>query len=369
MGVPAGGLGLLAAAIGLGWAAAPFLARRTDRWPARTRLIAATVAGAAASVASAFSPTWTVLLVLRGLGALCAGTAAPALTSLLHAQAGPKRLGRDIGIVMSGPRLLGNLLAPALVTTIAVHYGWRAGLGASAVLAAGGAVVLAVLVRGGPPGEPERARRRVQYMPGGRRDVVLGTVATVAILAWMTVLAQNGLPMLTGWLDISAAAAGRLLAVFGFGAFAAAALVPALSDRIGRRPAILFACGVGGGAGLALGMLAASGALALAGVAAVLLGLSGMVLGALPVAASVLPAEAVAGGDVGRSMLAPMVGGEIVGAALVPLLVARFVSESGGAAAGVAATALLVLAVVGVAPALRRPQPTPQASQASHDTS
>lgn len=264
---------------------------------------------------------------------------------------------------MSGPRLLGNLVAPVLVTMIAVRYGWRAGLGASAVLTAGGAVLLAVLVRGGPPGEPERARRRVRYVPGGRRDVVLGTVATVAALAWMTVLAQNGLPMLTGWLDVSPTAAGRLLSAFGVGAFAAAVLIPALSDRIGRRPAVLLACGAGGAAGLALGTLAASGALALAGVAAALLVVSGSVLGALPVAASVLPAEAVAGGDVGRSMLAPMVGGEILGAALVPLVVARFVSDAGGAAAGVVATALLVLAVVAVAPFLRRPRTMPQPSQ------
>lgn len=354
MRVPVGRLGLLAAAIGLGWAAAPFLARRTDRLAPRTRLLLAIGAGATLSLASAFSPSWAILLALRGLGALCAGTAAPAMTTLLHALARPGRLGRDVGIVMSAPRLLGGILAPVLVTAVAERYGWRASLGTSAVLMAGGGVMLALLVPGTSPGESEPARRRVRYVPGGARDVVLGTVAAIAVLAWMTVLAQNGPPVLTGWLTVSVADAGRLLAAFGVGSFVAAVAIPTLSDRIGRTRALMLACGLGGGAGLALGAIAASGALAVVGVAAGLLALSGIALGALPLAGAVLPAEAVADGDVGRSMMAPMVGGEILGGALVPFLVARFASQDGGAARGVAATAVLLLAVVVATPFLRR---------------
>lgn len=116
----------------------------------------------------------------------------------------------------------------------------------------------------------------------------------------------------------------------------------------------MLACGLGGGAGVALGAIAASGTLAVVGVAAGLLALSGIALGALPLAGAVLPAEAVADGDVGRSMMAPMVGGEILGGALVPYLVARFASQDGGAARGVAATAVLLLTVVVATPFLRR---------------
>lgn len=353
MHVAAGRLGLLAAVIGLGWAVAPFLARRTDRLAPRARLLLAIGAGAMLSLASALSPSWAMLLALRGLGALCAGTAAPAMTTLLHGLARPGRLGRDVGIVMSAPRLLGGILAPVLVTAVAMRYGWRASLGTSAVLTAGGGAMLALLVPTGPPGEPEPERRRVRYVPGGARDVVLGTAAAVAVLAWMTVLAQNGPPMLTAWLSVSVADAGRLLAVFGVGSFIAAIVIPALSDRIGRKRALMLACGVGGGSGLALGAVAASGALARVGVAAGLLALSGVALGALPLAGAVLPAEAVADGDVGRSMMGPMVGGEILGGALVPFLVARFASDEGGAK-GVAAAAVLLLAVVVATPFLRR---------------
>lgn len=90
-----GGVGILALAIGVGWALAMAVARWTSgRWSNRRReLVAATGAGLC-GVASLAAPTWLVLCALRGLGGVAAGSAAPPVTALTFAASPNRRRGR-----------------------------------------------------------------------------------------------------------------------------------------------------------------------------------------------------------------------------------------------------------------------------------
>ena len=50
--------------------------------------------------------------------------------------------------------------------------------------------------------------------------------------------------------------------------------------------------------------------------------LAGSAMGGLPLCISIMPAETVASGDVGRAVAVPIAGGEVVGSAALPALAA-----------------------------------------------
>jgi hypothetical protein len=79
---------------------------------------------------------------------------------------------------------------------------------------------------------------------------------------------------------------------------------------------------VGGFGGLAIGLFAAYGVVPPQPIVIATLVLSGVALGALPLVISIIPAEAVASGDVGRSLLWPIATGEVIGAAALPAVAA-----------------------------------------------
>lgn len=343
LGIPSAWEGTLALCIGLGWAAAmPLVRASTGRLDDRTRILVAAGVGGLVSLVSASVGGWVAFVLLRGLGGLAAGSGAPAVTALVFSAAPPLRRGRDLGIVQSATRVLGSLVSPVVVTAVAVAGGWRAAIVVSGALLLLGGIVLAVLVPAGSgPGVVRPARHDFTYLPGGRRNVALSTVGCVLLLTWLTVWSQSSVLVVRDWLSVDADTAGRYVGLFGFGAAAAALLLPVVSDRIGRRGALALAGLLGGTGGLVVGGLAATGVRPPAVVLWGALLLAGGAMGGLPLTISIVPAEAVATGDVGRAVTGPIAGGEVVGSAALPAVAAW-------AAVGLGRPGVLMLAAGGV---------------------
>lgn len=324
LGVPSAAEGTLALLIGLGWASAmPLVRATTGRWDDRTRILVAAGVGGTVSLLSSAAGGWVVFVLLRGLGGVAAGSGAPAVTSLVFSSAPADRRGRDLGIVQSSTRLLGSLVSPVVVTAVAVAAGWRAAIVTSGSLLLVGAVALALLVPAAPGGVVTRPKRHdFTYRPGGRRNVWLSTGACALLLGWLTIWSQSSVTVVRAWLGVGADAAGRYVGLFGFGAAAAALLVPVVSDRIGRRAALALAGVLGGTGGLAVGGLAAAELVPPSVVLWIALFLAGVAMGGLPLTISIVPAEAVATGDVGRALTGPIAGGEVFGSAMLPAIAA-----------------------------------------------
>jgi MFS family permease len=355
LGVPSAYEGTLALLIGLGWAAAMPLVRGTSgRYSDRNRIVVGAVVAAAFGALSAAAGGWVVFVLLRGIGGLAAATGAPAATSLVFAAAPAHRRGLDLGIVQSSTRIVGSLIAPIVVTVVAVQAGWRTAMIVSAGLLLLSALLLAWAVpEGRPSARPQPASTPYALLPGGQRNVVLCTVACVLLLAWLTVWSQSAVPLVQGWLTVDADAAGRLVGWFGVGSGIAALLVPLSSDRIGRRAALATGAGLGGAGGMAVGMLATAGAVPPRPVVIALLLLAGVAMGGLPLVISIVPAEAVASGDVGRALTGPIAGGEILGAAALPAAAAAAAVPLGlGTVVAITAGGVLALTLVS---ALLRP--------------
>lgn len=354
--VPPTAEGTLALVIGLGWAAAMPIVRATSgRFADRNRVVVAAVLTAALGMLSATADTWLVFVTLRGLAGLASASGSPAVTAIVFAVAPAHRRGRDVGLVQASTRVLGSLVSPIVVTAITVALGWRAALVGSSLLLLVGGIILALAVPGG--GERAAARAAApaapfRLHPGGRRNVALCTAASVLLLAWLMVWSQSSVGLIRGWLQVDPDAAGRYAGWFGVGAAVAAVAVPIVSDRIGRRAALGFAGGLGGVAGIAVGLAAVAGLDLPSVVVAGLLTLSGTAMGGLPLVISLVPAEAVASGDVGRVLVAPIAAGEVLGAALLPAL-ASLTAAHLGLDAVVAMTGVAVLGLVGIAAAMR----------------
>lgn len=354
LGVPSAAEGTVALLIGVGWALAMPTARlASGRWSDRRRVLAAAAGAALFGAASAAAPGWLTLVALRGLGGICAGTAAPAITSLAFAAAPARRRGLDIGVVQSSTRLLGSLASPAMVTAVALAWGWRAALVASAVVVVAGALILAGLVRPQPPPSRDagsRAAEPLSFLPGGRRNMALSAVGCVVLLFWITTFSQSAVPLVQQWLEVEADMAGRVVSAFGVGAGAAALLVPLASDRVGRRAALATAALLGGAGGLGLSLAAVLDLRAAPWAAAGLVLLGGVAMGGLPLVISIVPAEGVATGDVGRALAMPIASAELVGGAALPAVAAVAAAQVGAAVVlGVAGACVLALLAVSAA--------------------
>lgn len=348
-----GGDGILALSIGVGWAASMALAHwSSGRWSNRQRVLVATAGAATFGLASLFAPAWTAFCALRGLGGLFAGTAAPPITALTFAASPSRRRGLDLGIVQASTRMFGSLAAPVVVTTVAVWQGWTAALATSTAFVALGAVVLATLVPTRPrPARPAAARDgALTYRPAGRRNVALCAVVSAALVAWLITTSQSAVPLVEQWLGVGPSAAGRVVGWFGVGAAGAALIVPIASDWVGRHQSLSVATLVGAAGGLTMVYAAANGMWASGAVASVLMAVAGVAMGGLPLVISIIPAEAVATGEVGRALVLPIVAAELVGGAAVPALAAAAVPAVGlPVAVGGTALGLVLAAVLGMA--------------------
>jgi MFS family permease len=354
--IPAGAEGTLALLLGLGWAASMGVARVTSgRWSDRRRILVAAGCAAAFGAASAFAHSWGTFILLRGLGALAAGSAAPPVTGLSFAAAPPHRRGFDLGLVQSSTRVFGSFVSPVVVTAIAVVAGWRAALAVSSALVVLGAGVLALLVPAGASEDPPPSRgspAALRLHEGGRRNIILCTGVAAVLLAWLFTVSQSGVPLLRDWLGVGTAEAGRILGLFGVGAAVAALAVPTLSDVTGRRAALAGAALVGSFGGLGVAVAAATGTGMSAYLAGGLFFLGGVALGGLPLAISIIPAEAVARGDVGRGVAAPVVGAEVVGGGMLPAF-AGLAAQPLGLPPVLGMAAVLLIGVTGLSAALR----------------
>jgi MFS family permease len=325
-------LALLPAAIGLGWAGAMIVARITSgRLTDRSRILFGVVAGTTLNVASVLLGGWTAFVVCRFLGGLLQGSIAPSITSTVFRYCGATTRGRAIGVVFSGTRLFGSLLSPVIVLAVAVRWGWQLSLVVSAALAFAGLLAFLTFVPSSPldavPPRPRSIRRStrasvappLELHPHGRRNIALSTVISTLLVTWLVVISQSGPVVLVESLGVTPDQAGGIVGAFGIGAWLAALAVPTLSQRFGRRHTTAAAIATGGAAGLLLSVL-----LALPGSAATIvpttiaLAVAGVALGSLPMAISLLPAETVRRGDPGRAIFWPVVGAEVIGAALLP---------------------------------------------------
>lgn len=235
-------IGTLASALAITWAASTFLfGALSDRVGRKAVLIPVVFLFSVLSCLSATARSFHQLLLLRALMGLVEGPAWSIVTALIEESSPPTRRGRNTGLVVSAAALVGLAAAPVLSTQVAARWGWR-----PAFLVAGLPGLLAGLLVWKLVREPEVIGSRQQPSWAEyvsllrRRNVWLCCMGATGFMSWLFALNVFAPLYITEVAHQPPTMAGFLLGASGLGSFFLGFLLPALSDRIGRKPVLLL---------------------------------------------------------------------------------------------------------------------------------
>jgi MFS family permease len=321
-------LGLLAAALSIAVAVSSVLLGRVADATGKRKLILvlATILFSLFSGLSGLAAGFGALLIARLLLGLAEGPMVPLSQAIMADESNPARRGFNMGLMqMAGAFLIGGMAGPVIATMVADAYGWRAAFFLSALPGLMLAVALYLFMRRDPPRPRPLAGERA-VLPFGQAVALLWKVRNVRISiliagffsAWLMV--QNVfLPVyLTQVKGLAPSTMGWVLGMGGIAGVVGGLALPALSDRIGRKPVITVACFLGIAAPLMI--LALPPAPVPLGLA-VLFGW--LVIGIAPLYCGVIPSESAPAGLVTSAIGLCMGSGELIGGVIAPSIAGR----------------------------------------------
>jgi ACS family hexuronate transporter-like MFS transporter len=156
-----------------------------------------------------------------------------------------ERRGLNMGIVNNlGAAIVGMFVAPLLLVNLAVRYNWRAGFFVVALPGLIGAALVAVFLR--DPNVREQGERTVQSQDVGGwlqllrlRNVWLCAVISCFVVAYVTI-SYGFLPLFFFKVrNFSPQQLSLLMSTLGISSLVLGVVLPAASDRVGRKPVML----------------------------------------------------------------------------------------------------------------------------------
>jgi MFS family permease len=220
-----------------------------DRYGRRKLLLVFAIIGfSISSFLTGFATSFLMLVGARILLGLFEGPVLPISQVLLARLSSPHRRGLNMGIMQSfGANILGIALTPILMVAIAEYAGWRAAFFLAGVPGLLCALLVWVTLRGiedsGKVAVIEQASSWRAL--AGTRNIPICIAITGCLVGW-ALLSFVFLPLiLTQHFNFSTSTMGLLMSAVGGAAVLAGFLIPALSDRFGRKPIIPIAAAVG----------------------------------------------------------------------------------------------------------------------------
>lgn len=350
--------GQLMAATSLSWAVSSVCCSlASDALGIRPRLlivlcaIGFSIVGALSGAVSSFP----ALLALRIAMGLFEGPVIPLIQSTVSAVSPTARRGANLGLIIGGSALVGAVVAPALMTGLAGSIGWRYAF--LAIALPGPLVALCVwlvtkpLALAGSTAVVERINLRVALRFAARRNIIIGLIGAVTLIG-STVASATFLPLYLASLP-AFSTTGRVVFFIGLGIIHSIGGIgmPALSDRLGRRPCLIAACLCSTGAPAALALMSGS----IWWLLPVIL-LSFVASGAFTLMVYVIPGETVPPQMAATTFAVLLFVGEIAGGATAPALAGWVADQHGLASAQWVCAALAGVALLA---ALFAREPTP----------
>ena len=312
-------IGLLAGGLSLAWAFSSFF---TTAWAETNNkkkmvFIVAVFLFSVCSFSSGFAVSFATLLAARLVMGFAEGPVIPLAQNFVERESSPHRLGVNSGMLQAfGSALFGSILAPVLLVQIAENMGWR-----NAFFVAGApGLLMGVLAwmyikpstaesKGEKTDSTLNIAELLQY-----NNIKWGIPTACCVFGWWFAT----LPFISKYFveaqGMTADLMGKTMGLLGVSGLLSSIIVPALSDKIGRKPVLLGAIAVGIFYPFAVYFLNGS-ALQLPAMF-----LTYFTMGTIPIIAAVIPSEAVP-----VHLKAKAIGlitgiGEIIGGVLVPAL-------------------------------------------------
>jgi MFS family permease len=350
-------LGLISAVLALTWGAASiFSGRIADRLGHKPVMVVATLLFSALVATTGLATGLISLLVIRAVMGVAEGSFLPASIVATVEASKPSRVGLNVGIQQMAQPLFGLGLGPVVAVGLlkfVPNWHWVFAIAAIPGLIVAG--LIAVVIRHDPP--RSRADHTQEKSVGfllalGNRNVIFSVLAMCCFLTALITLAAFAPNYLTDHLKLTLDQMGVVLAGQGLGSFIGMVAVPAISDRLGRKPVMIAALIIAFVALVALMNLGAS----ILPLFATMFISTGMIAGAVAInvgpltSASVPPAIAATATGL-------VVGvGEIVGGAVAPAIAGGLADTMGIPIILKIATIAIGLAVLVVAFGVREPK-------------
>lgn len=336
---------LLSSVFAITYAAASiFGGMLSDGLGMRKRLLAPMIlAGGAISILGAFCQSFTQLLIVRGLTGLCVGSTMTLMMAILSVVSSEGKFGRNSGIMATGVSILANTLGPILVTQVISMFSWRACfiLTGALMLAAGLVVLLYVkevpVDRAAQNSDQKGHKSSFKELFTNRNFLISCLIGVFSMVGYWTTMIFAPLYM-TNVMELSSTTMGYVVSALGIIFIPYALFVPTISDKIGRKPALLIAYLISMLS--PLGMFIFSGSI----LSLVVYVIAGGMPGALPpIFSSIIPMESLpdhlkaSGGGIVLGL------GEILGGSLWPII-AGMISDRTGipAVMGISALSFVV---------------------------
>lgn len=352
-------LGMLASALALTWALSGMIVGYVSDALGRRKplLVAAVVIFSLASLGSGLVSGFGALLACRLLMGLAEGPVLPLAQSLMATESSSTRRGLNMGLLQSSAAgLLGALAGPPIILALAQAHGWRAAFYVSCVP---GLILAALIWRfvREPQPNPTRApapRARPDLKAVlAHRNIWLSVLISAVFVTWFIVMTTFAPTYLVQARGFTPSQMGFVMTVLGAAHIFWGTAVPAISDRIGRKPAMVLFSALSVCAPLAL--IFAHTPL----WAAVVIALTYAGLGCFVLFMATIPAETVPAGSLATALGLVMGAGELAGGFVAPTLAGVAADRLGAAApfwisaSGAALAAVLSLFLIETAPARR----------------
>jgi MFS family permease len=360
-------VGLIGSGLSITWAIGAYV---IGRWSDATGvrkpfLLSFLIIFSLCSFLSGLVQTFPMLLLARLVMGAVEGPFLPICLAIMLVESSETRRGVNAGIMQNFfASVLGQSLAPLLLVPLAASLGWRSAFYISGLPGLLCAVAVFLWVR-----EPPKVSSPVVTVSPSAaqapdmglfamlrvRNIVVCCAIAVLMVAWF-VIGWTYLPkFLTDYRHFSPHTMSYLMTVLGVASALAAVIVPAISDRIGRKPTMI-GCGlVGMATPLAALYVAAPGLLM-----AALMFVGWMGCGSFPLFMGVVPGESIARRYAATAMGLIVCAGEIVGGTAINSLAGVVADHSSLAttvlieAACALAGGLLCLLLIETAPVKRR---------------
>jgi ACS family hexuronate transporter-like MFS transporter len=314
-------VGLTASALSFDWALSTlFVGAAADRGGRRkVFLIAATIAFSLCSFISGLASSFLMLLGSRLLMGLAEGGVAPISQTITALTVSPARRGLAMGVMQNfGSNLLGSFAAPVLLVAFATAYGWHKAFFLAGIPGLISAALLWFFIE-----EPanvatasfeQRQSLRSRFKEIlAHRNMQICVCVSILLVSYLVICWAFAPLFLTKVRGFSPAQMGWLMGTLGLSATLGSFIVSGISDRIGRRPVIVFTC--------FLGMILPLGALFYQGsiwILAAIFFFGWALTGAFPLFMGTIPSETVSARHMTTAMAIVIGSGEIVGGVISP---------------------------------------------------
>lgn len=241
-------IGILASALAITWALSGFFfGVLSDRFGRRVILIPAVFAFSVLSWLSGLAQNFEQLLLIRTLMGIAEGPCWSVITALVEESSPVCHRGRNVGLVVSAAALVGLSIAPILTTQVAARMGWRWAFFVAGVPGILLGFFIARFVKE-PQGSTARSGHSRGFAAAGEylsvlryRNIRLCCLGAIGFMTWLFLEHAFAPLYITDVAHQSPTTAGFLLGASGLGSFFLGFLLPALSDRLGRKTTLLIA--------------------------------------------------------------------------------------------------------------------------------